>query len=545
MTGSTSELFTAEEIARYTSAGQWGTAMLSDVVAANAVRIPDSAAFLAEGVRLTWSEYSKNANQLARTMTECNLSPGDRICVLLPDGPGLHVAYLAAERAGLVTVGLAVRSGQQEVSRIVLLTGARAILVPKNLRGEDTLELFDQVRRHCPALEYLVQVGEATGLPFAGPSDPTGEVAVSSRALGPHDLWFINSTSGTTGLPKCVMHTQARWMRYHHHVERACNLTNDDVVMSVVPGVYGFGLWSAHFSPALVGSPTVLMPHFDPVAALKEIERHRVTVLVAVTTQFIMMLMTKLMQDMDFSSLRVLFTGGEKIPRERAVEFEELTGAKLLTFYGSNEVGALAYTTVDDPPERRWTTCGRIIEEMNIRLIDGTGSEVRDRPGTGQPAGRGPLVAAGYYDDPEANAALYTPSGDMLMGDIVSIDGEGYLTVVGRTSDFIIRGGKNISAVAVEQEVGQHPAVAQVAAIPVADPVFGERVCIAVVPAPDQDPDLDQIKEFLRSRGVSKEWWPELMMCVSAMPISVGGKVAKTELRAMWRERDKNPADSA
>jgi acyl-CoA synthetase len=233
-----------------------------------------------------------------------------------------------------------------------------------------------------------------------------------------------------------------------------------------------------------------------------------------------------------------MYTGGEAVPYERAAEFEDTTGAKVLQFYGSNETGALSYTTSADSRTRRLRTAGRIIDDMQVRLYDpSTGDDVTGREERGQPACKGPATAIGYWGDEAANEQLFTPDGWMLMGDIVEIDADGYLTVVGRTSDFIIRGGKNISAPAVEDEVGSHPSVAMVAAVAMPDEVFGERVCIYVVPRTGATITLQDLTDHLAARGVTKEWWPEHLVVVEELPRSSGGKVAKGELRADLRRR--------
>ncbi|MTA77898.1 MAG: AMP-binding protein, partial [Actinobacteria bacterium] len=153
------------------------------------------------------------------------------------------------------------------------------------------------------------------------------------------------------------------------------------------------------------------------------------------------------------------------------------------------------------------------------------------------PACRGPATALGYWGDEGANAKLFTDDGWMLMGDIVRIDSAGVLTVIGRTSDFIIRGGKNISAPAVEAEVATHPAVAMVAAVAWPDPVFGERVCAYVELRAGASLTLDELAAHLRERSVSREWWPEQLVVVDALPRSSGGKVAKGDLKADAKRR--------
>jgi acyl-CoA synthetase len=235
----------------------------------------------------------------------------------------------------------------------------------------------------------------------------------------------------------------------------------------------------------------------------------------------------------DLSSLRSMFTGGEAVPYDRAAEFEETTGARVLQFYGSNETGALSHTSHASDRETRLRTAGHVIPEMHVRLLDPeTHADVPAGVDEGQPACKGPATALGYWGDADANNALFTDDGWMLMGDIVRIDAEGVLTVVGRTSDFIIRGGKNISAPAVEAELATHPSVAMVAAVAFPDPVFGERVCAYVELRPQASVTLEELVSHLRDRSVSREWWPEHLVIVDQLPRSSGGKVAKGDLKA-------------
>jgi len=259
-----------------------------------------------------------------------------------------------------------------------------------------------------------------------------------------------------------------------------------------------------------------------------------VTVLACVSTQFILMLEEQAARPRDLGSLRSMFTGGEAVPYERAAEFEERTGAMVLQFYGSNETGALSRTTTRDTRERRLRTAGAVIADMHVRMFDESGVDITGSGRPGIPGCRGPATCIGYWDDETANASLFTDDGWMLMGDIVEIDDEGYLRVVGRVSDFIIRGGKNISAPAVEEEVGTHPGVAMVAVVGVPDAVFGERVCAVVeVRSGWEALQLADVTGHLAARGVTKEWWPERLVVVDALPRSSGGKVAKGELRRL------------
>ncbi|WP_206335886.1 class I adenylate-forming enzyme family protein [Rhizorhabdus phycosphaerae] len=527
-----------EAAARYRAAGWWGDLTLSRRVADLAQAKPDADAYVTPEGRFSWLQYDQAGNRIAAEILARGLPPGSRVAVILPDGPAVHAALLGVERAGMVAVGIGARAGIAEIAHLLKRTGAGLLIAHDRMRDQSIAELVAAVRGQGAPLSQWLAVPDLIANPewiVAAPVDTAG------FPLGdPDSLFLINSTSGTTGMPKCVMHTQNRWFYFHKLAAEAGCFGEDEVFMGAVPAPFGFGLWTAHFSPTALGVPTVVLPRFDAGLALDLIERERVTVLCCVSTQFIMLLNEQAERPRDLSSLRAMFTGGEAVPYKRAAEFEEVTGAAVLQFYGSNETGALSRTTASDSREHRLKTAGRIIDEMEVRLFDpATRAEVE---GSGQPACRGPATCLGYWDDDEANAKLFTPDGWMLMGDIVDVDADGYLRVVGRTSEFIIRGGKNLSAPAIEAEVATHPAVALVAAVPAPDPVFGERVCVYVVPRAGQELTLDQLTAHLSERGVSREWFPEYLVLMDELPRSSGGKVAKGALTDDAKKRWAVPA---
>jgi acyl-CoA synthetase len=475
------------------------------IVARRAREDPDGVAFaeVTSGPQLTWSEYEQRSDRFAAWLRSFGWDRGDRVAFQLPDDATVHTAMLGCEKAGFVAVGIGFRAGVREVEDLVKRTAARMLVTDADVSDVE-----------APARLPLV--------------DP---------ALRRNELWFLNSTSGTTGLPKIVMHTQARWFAFHAFAHRIARFGPGDVFLSAVPAPFGFGLWTAHFTPTIVGAPCITCAPFSADAVLAAIERYRVTVLAAVSTQFVMLLNSPTFDTYDLSSLRVLFTGGEMVPYERAREFEERTGAGVLQFYGSNETGALSATTLDDPPARRLRTAGCVIPEMQVRLLDpANDADITRTGGPGIPAGKGPTLSLGYWDDPAGNERLFTDDGWMRMGDLATIDADGYLTVVGRSSDVIIRGGKNVSAAQVEDEVGSHPAVALCAAVAIPDATFGERVCAFVELREGYTAlTLAMLVAHLDGRGTGKELWPERLVVLDALPRSSGGKLAKGELAALAR----------
>jgi acyl-CoA synthetase len=524
-----------EDVARYRAEGEWGDETASGLIARNAAERGDAPALIGDRGTLTWAEYDALGDELAGLLAGAGFEPGAPLAVLLPDGPSVHVAYLACERAGRPIVAVAARSGAGEVAHLLRRTRAAAVLSHDTFGREPVAALHDGLREaglgdvRRLVLPDLATDGLAgTTLDGAAPPPP----ATPGRPIGPDGLWLINSTSGTTGLPKCVVHNQNRWFSFARMAIEAGGFGPDDVVLSAVPSPYGFGLWSAHWVPALLGNPTVLMERFEVERMLELLERHRVTFLACVTTQMMMMLGSPSFEERDLGALRTVFTGGEAVSAEAAARFEATTGAHVLQFYGSNENGAISVTRHDDPDEQRLGTAGRPIPAMNVRLYDGE-RDVTASGGPGQVASRGPTGCLGYYDDREANAELLNSDGWMLSGDLAEIGADGFLRLTGRASDLIIRGGKNISAVAVEAEASTHPAIALAAAIPAPDPVFGERVCLCAELVPGATLTLDDLCDHMRSRGVSREWLPERLILLDAMPRSAGEKVAKAELRKL------------
>jgi acyl-CoA synthetase len=522
-----SPAFTDEDSARYRAAGWWSDSTLSDAVRRNAEHSPDRCAYADDpGTALAWREFDDSADALAEQLAGVGVGRGDRVAVWHGDSAAIHVLFVAIERCGALVVGIGARAGSREVTAI--LHSAQPKLLISDQQRSDAAT---RVAAEFP-FPSLVLTHDAD-FPRLNIDAKPGAVRVESQ-LGPDDIFLINSTSGTTGLPKCVVHTENRWHYFHQKAVANGQLRPDDIFLPVIPTPFGFGLWTSHTTPIFLGATAVILRRFTAQATCEAIARHKITVLCCVSTQLTMLMADRACRDHDLSSLRVVFTGGEALPYRPAAEFEELTGAKILQFYGSNETGLLSGTTVDDPLERRLRTGGRIVPEMSVRLFDG--DQDVTATGRGQPACRGPATSLGYLGGTDHDQ-LFTRDGWMRMGDICEIDAEGYLTVTGRTSDFILRGGKNISAAQVEDAAVMHPAIAIAAAVAMPDPVFGEKVCLYVELTGSRTIDLPELVEYLLAQGVSKELLPERLIVVDELPRSSGAKIAKGRLREDIRAR--------
>jgi acyl-CoA synthetase len=526
-----SPAFTDDESTRYRAAGWWSDATLSDAVRRNADHAPDRCAFADDpGVALTWREFDCSAEAMAEQLAGVGVQRGDRVAVWHGDSSAIHVLFVAIERCGAVVVGIGARAGTREVAAI-LRSSRPKVLISDQQRSHAATQAAAGVAAEF-SVPSLVLAHDAD-FPLLDIDATPGAVRVGCQ-LGPDDVFLINSTSGTTGLPKCVVHTQNRWYYFHQKAVANGELTSDDIFLPVIPTPFGFGLWTSHTTPIYLGATAVILKRFTSKATCEAIARHRITVLCCVSTQLTMLMADRACRDYDLSSLRVVFTGGEALPYRPAAEFEELTGAKILQFYGSNETGLLSATTVYDSRERRLRTGGRIVPEMAVRLFDG--DQDVTAIGRGQPACRGPATSLGYLGGTDHDQ-LFTRDGWMRMGDICEIDGDGYLSVTGRTSDFILRGGKNISAAQVEDAAMTHPAIAIAAAVAMPDPVFGEKVCLYAELTDSQRIDLPELVEFLLAQGVSKELLPERFIVVDELPRSSGAKIAKGRLREDIRAR--------
>ncbi|RAU92035.1 cyclohexanecarboxylate-CoA ligase [Mycobacterium colombiense] len=516
-----SPAFTDEDSARFHAAGWWSASTLSDAVRRNAERTPEHHAYVDHGGPLfTWREFDTAATSLAETLAGIGVVRDDRVAVWHGDCAAVHALFVAIERCGAVVVGIGARAGTREATAILRTAGPK-ILVSDPPRAGAAAEVASELR-----VPRLVLGSEGGTLRLDVDAEP--RALGRDAQLGPDDVFLINSTSGTTGLPKCVVHTQNRWHYFHQKAVANGRLTPDEVFLPVIPTPFGFGLWTSHTTPIHLGATAVVLERFTTAATCEAIARHKVTVLCCVSTQLTMLMADPASRGYDLSSLRVVYTGGEALPYRPAAEFEELTGAKILQFYGSNETGMLSATTLDDSREHRLRTAGRLIPEMSVRLFDGDRDVTATR--RGQPACRGPATSLGYLGGTDHDK-LFTRDGWMRMGDICEIDADGYLRVTGRTSDFIVRGGKNISASQVEDAVMTHPAIAIAAAVAMPDPVFGEKVCLYAELTDSASVDLPGLVEHLLALGVSKELLPERLIVLDELPRSSGGKIAKGRLR--------------
>ena len=275
---------TSAEAARYRAAGWWSDATLSDCVRRNAASSPDKPAYIDFSLdsadhQLTWSEFDRAATNLAHDLCNLGVGPGDRVALWHKDSAAIHVALVAIERCGAAAVGLG--SPRRCPRGRADPADHPALVVDQRHRAATSLPGRPPIRRFA-SLRLGAELAVDTGAP------PDANTSLSPA--GADDVFLINSTSGTTGMPKCVVHTQNRWHYFHQKAVANGELTGDDVFLPVIPTPYGFGIWTSHTTPIHLGATTVRIERFDPAATCAAIERHRATVLCCVSTQLAMIL---------------------------------------------------------------------------------------------------------------------------------------------------------------------------------------------------------------------------------------------------------------
>lgn len=531
MRGLGADLTVAPALAqRYRNAGWWIQESGGELLARWARQQPDAIAIVDDDGGYSWRDYDARADELATVLAGLTIEADACAAVWLDDSFEFHVALVAAERARVVALGVGARAGSAELTHLMRKAGAQVLITTAQHRGEEAVEVAERVRAQGVDLRYLVVLGDKPRVHRLGTAaEPIA--AELGGSFDPDEFSVLNSTSGTTGLPKLVAHNANQWFAFARLAQEAAGLSHEDVFAGLVPGPFGFGLWTAHYAPLYFGARTVVTARFGAARALQLIADEQVSALSCVSTQFKMMLNAAEFATTDFSRLRVMYTGGEAVPVGKATEFEQQTGALVLQFYGSNEAGAVSATTAQMSAQQRLTTAGRVLEVMDVALYEDDGAVISRPDVAGQPGVRGPTCSLGYFRDPAANDELFSPDGRILLADLITVDEAGWVTVSGRKSDIIIRGGKNISSAQVEAALEGHPLIALATVVPVPDPLFGERVC-AVIETIDQGPlDLSVVTNYLASVDLPRESWPEYLVHQSQLPRATGGKVAKGQVR--------------
>jgi 2,3-dihydroxybenzoate-AMP ligase len=535
--------FPPEYAARYRAAGYWEDrplgAFYDEVFASHGHRT----AIVHGDETVSYAELRARVERLAHHLLELGVRPLDRFVMQLPNVPEFVYFYFALQRVGAIPIMALASHRWNEISAFVELAQARGYIAPGRQDGFDFADLAGRLLTRYPGLELVLAAGDA----FAGalsvtellnrdaltPASGLEEVRVDAD-----EPCILQLSGGTTGVPKLIPRTHNDYL-YNTKAALAVNdVRPDDCLLVTLPIAHNFPLACPGISGFFIrGARVVLSTSTRPDDMLALVERERVTHLELVPALLIRCNNSTSITTWDLSSLRVINTGGQKLQPEVKRRTEELIPSCLVQEVFGMAEGLLCFVRLDDPPEVRHETVGRpVCSDDELLLVDDGGLPVSDGE-VGELLVRGPYTLRGYYGVPEYNARTFTPDGFYRSGDLMRRHPSGNYIVEGRKKDLINRGGEKISAEEVENLILSHPAVLNVACVPMPDPVLGERMCAFVVPRQGLTLTLSELAGFLTDRGLARFKLPERLELIDDLPLSKFGKVAKNVLSEVAAEK--------
>ena len=484
---------------------------------------------------LSYRQIRDQADALAASLHDLGIDEGDRVALVLPNWPEFAVSVFAAAKLGAIVVPLNPREPAAELQYMLRHSAAAAVVTAETYRGVDYLDVFEGLLASLPDLRHVITVGpedlwyddrihQFEDLVSAG----AGKAYPRSGNAG-EGAFCIVYTSGTTGKPKGVVLSHENVLAASAATVAAVSVSARDVVAGVTTIFHVFGLGPGLVGTLLAGATLVLQEDFDPVESLDLIERYGVTVHYGVPTVFLTELREAELRERDLSSLRAGVVAGAPIGDETLRRIRQLLCPGLQVAYSLTEAAStVAITRPDDPPEKQLFTLGRPIEGTEVRVLgeDGTVLPVES---VGELAVRGPGVMLGYYRQPGETRLALDPDGFLRTGDVGMVDEEGYVHVVARKSDVIIRGGFNVYPREVEDRLQAHPAIEQAAVVGLPDEVLGEAVCACVVPVEGALVTGEELRGWCRG-AVADHKVPDLVRFLERLPLTASGKVRRLDL---------------
>jgi acyl-CoA synthetase (AMP-forming)/AMP-acid ligase II len=529
-------------IAEFTRDGYWLDTTSNDALEAWAHMAPNRLAIADGRVRLGFAEYYRRAERLAGYLVGLGLGADDVVAIQLPNWSEFAVALNAAMLAGIPFCQFHSDFRASEVEFILGFTEASALILPHHFRRFDYLGMLAGLRPKLPHLNHVILVGDEVPEPYfdlrafldSPEAPPFNRDALRRRRPKANDLCRAAFTSGTTGDPKAVLHLHNTSNCAARFVNEAHGIGPDSVLLAFLPVGLNWGLLNV-LQGIFAGCPVIFQEVFDAEQALQLIERERMTHFCCTPAHLASLLGVSDLGRFDLSSLQMITTGGGSCPIGIIRAVHERLPGHLLEFYGMLECGFQSHTTVEDDPETVCGLVGRPLPQMGIRIIDDDGQDcARGMPG--EILTYGPSVTIGYHNNPEANANSFSPDGWFATGDIGVLDANGYLKIVDRKKELIIRGGANIYPREIEEVLYQHPKVREAAAIGIPDPRLGERVCAAIVLKPGATLSFAELTAFLKDR-IATYKLPEFLELLDALPRTPTGEAQKGPLRDIVLER--------
>jgi acyl-CoA synthetase len=518
--------------------GVWQTDTLYSLAHRHATERGNAYAIRDSARRLTWSALVAWVDAVAANLHVAGLRRGDRVSVWLPNRLETVVVFLACSRNGFVcNPSLHQNYTVAEIVTLLSRIECRALFAqPEWGADAATADVFAQAMElghmkrvyALPALRTPDSQMPVSAHPMPMPASTT-PTAGQAHSTHPDQIVYLAFTSGTTGAPKGVMHSDNTLLANGRSMVADWTLNEKTVLLTLSPMSHHIG--TVALEQALVAGCELVM--HDPsagVAPYDWMEETRATYVMGVPTHAMDVLAEARKRGAkSLGVVKVFYMAGAPIPTETARQLLSL-GAKPQNVYGMTECGSHQYTKPADAVEVITGTCGKSCLGYEIRLWNPENPDIEVAVGeVGEIAGRGGLLMLGYFNNQTATESSFNSSGWFLSGDLGRLDAAGNLEIVGRKKDLIIRGGHNIHPAHIEEYAHRHPRVKKAAAFGVADERLGEKVCLAVI-AQDGPPGADELLEHLAREGLSKFDMPEYFVVVQEFPLTASGKILKRDL---------------
>ena len=498
---------------------------------------------------LTWGELCAGSHTVARRLRALGVGSGEPVAYQLPNRVEFLTTTLAVLRLGATCMPLMPSFRERELSFMLAEARARVLLVCDVYRRYDHAALAAGLQRRLAALEHVIVVDD-TGL-GDGVGDDEGlssgvDAQPADRAESlehpdpdpepdPGHIAQLLFTSGSTGEPKGVLNRHDTLIRAADVHTAHFGLTADDVIYVPSPLAHQTGFLYGMWIALRLGATQVVSEHWDADGGFEAMRRHGVTFVQAATPFLADLTRVASERDQTLPSLRTFVATGAAIPRELAHRARAALGAEVGGAFGTTEscLGAAFVPGLED--ERAWTTDGRALANVTLRVVDDDGHELPpDTEGNFEIATD--TLFEGYLNRPQATAEAVTADGYYRPGDLATIDADGYLRITGRVRDVINRGGEKVPVAEIEQLLYRHPAVRDAAIVAMPDPRLGERACAFVVLAAGAQLTFAQLQDHLDAHRVAKPYWPERLELVAELPRTPSGKIQKFLLRDRARE---------
>ncbi len=495
-----------------------------------------------QNIRWTWGELGRRVDDLAAGLTTLGLDRGDRIGIWAPNNAEWTLTQFATAKAGLVLVNVNPAYRRAELEYAMNKVECKTLVMAPQLKTSNYLEIVaDLVKdRKLPHLEHIVRLGKDKtpgmlnfdDVATAGGNAEKVKLAEIAPKLQFDDAINIQFTSGTTGFPKGATLSHHNILNNGYFVAEGLKFTENDRLCIPVPLYHCFGMVMGNLG-CLTHGATMVYPadSFDPLATLTAIAEERCTAVYGVPTMFIAQLDHPEFSKFDLKSLRTGIMAGSPCPIEVMKRVQsQMNMSEVTIAYGMTETSPVStQCATDDPVERRVATVGQVLPHVEIKIVDTEGKAVA-RGETGEFCTRGYSVMKGYWNDAEKTAEAIDDGGWMHTGDLATMDAEGYVNIVGRLKDMVIRGGENVYPREIEEFLYRHPKVQDVQVIGVPDPKYGEEICAWIKLREGQTATPEEIREFCKGQ-IAHYKIPRYIEFVAEFPMTITGKIQKFVIR--------------